>query len=580
MRSYFSKLFGYPASTPEERAPVNPPQASGHSRDCYIPICGEENLVLEGGDDNSVMGKPYYFTGKPAEYFQTGACIALATIASGFAADGFMRYAEGLLIPFVGEAVAEILGYACGVPIAFLSGLSGGKVLDDVVSELRDDPKKALEKRAMQLITLGAWNRQDLLSSAPENFREFGANKIILQTVNIAFGLINFWGSLLSIIASDAMNWERSHTWWSTGPNTLTSFSMNTYYLKKVLDQILDMLAARLEDTTTHRQNALAILAASKNILPSYMSGKQTAVTTGICHFSDIEKPNQAITDEVRTFFLVKNQQEKIQFLQGLTEGRISNGWSIVGLMMLLPAIVFTLPLVGAGEKAKMIFKGTGGFMELLVDHLPWYVISGSSFLCNLMINGVNSYDFGKRIGELFTAIYNREAKSYLSDLTWLDYFIKIPAAAFLSALAATAQAGAARDNALFPNIATLETILVAIASFAIYFRASNTALTRFINFLERISLNKKESFSDGDIPALLKFMVEKIEKMGEDIKRKPYREIESIMANNPAESIPSYCHLTCCFFSNGTRRDVNNSVNEEYDDVSLYSNPVHRPVV
>lgn len=300
----------------------------------------------------------------------------LATVAGGFAAYGFMKYSQGFLEPYIGP-LSYAAGPLCGIPIMLLAGSAGGKAIASLIS----DPVESAKAIMKSLISLGLWNRADLWGREINNCCTWG----LLQIANGLSGTLKLVTTPLSVIASDALNYEKSKTWASTGPNTASSALMNAFYLNRSLDNFLDWLAACFEDEEPEkRANILRLLTGIKKELPNFIQQQPETFLTWFLQFveckTDVDKLKKLA--ELQTKIINPNPRN------------YDNATSVTGIGFLLPALIFTLPLFRAGQKARTVFAHTN-LLDAVLKYLPWPSISGSSMLVNMMINGVNAYNFG-----------------------------------------------------------------------------------------------------------------------------------------------------------------------------------------
>lgn len=462
------------------------------------------------------------FISNPKDLLRTGGPILLITVASGFSAYGFVLYSGDFLYDHGVGTTSFVIGVACGVPIMALSGTSGGRALASLLANI----KVTLISAGKTLVSFGIWNRADLWYRG----EPYSAPWYLLQFVNGLAGFIKFVATPLSVIASDAQNYKRSKTWLSAGPNTATSYLMNSFYLGKAWDQALNTLAARLTDSDTmHRHEILRLLSGVKHSLQDFASENVKEFLDWLTDFKNCQTEHDKIIALAHLQILIPIPNP--EYYQLAT--------SYLGLLMLIPALVFTLPLVHAGEIAQSVF-GKNTFSNFLFTIFKWPLISASSFLCNIMINGENAYHFGHDLPRLLadtTIPCRAKMRHHPPPLHGKEYIIPLIAgfSILVSLCAAFAQATTAYDNPLTAYFLWTEVILVFIAAAAIYFRASNSNINHIVNFIHRWRLQDIDDFSThyDKLPTsqekhfylevLSKVALEHVHDLEQEVQRIPY---------------------------------------------------------
>lgn len=488
-----------------------------------------------GGELRPLLAQPKLSAGRflsnPRDLLRSGVPILLVTIASGFSAYSFVLYSGSFLYDHGVGPPSFVIGVCCGMPIMFLAGASGGRAVVSLLANV----KATLISAGKAVISLGLWPQSDHWNQG----KPFSASWFLLRSAICLAGLIKFLATLLSVIASDAQNYKRSRTWISAGPNTVTSYLMNSFYLGKALDQALDKLAARLCDGDRMlRHEILRMLSGVKHSLPDFA--------------------NENVKEFLDWLTLFKNcptQREKLIALAHLqtlltrpNPDHYQLAVSYLGLLMLIPALVFTLPLVRAGEIAQSIF-GKNVFTDFLFTIIEGEEISAGSFLCNIAINGENAYHFGHDAPKVLadaSIICRAKMRHHPPLLHGKEYIIPLVVAfsVIVSICAAFAQATTAYANPLKSYFLWPEVAFVFIAALAIYFRASNSNINNVINFIHRWQLQNIEDFAThyDQLPTpqakrfylevLSKVAVEHVHDLEQVVQHIPYE----VNAANPNE--------------------------------------------
>lgn len=410
----------------------------------------------------------------------------LATGLGALASYGFVCYAKEFFDDQMGDGPAWFLAIASGIPLTALSGSAGGPVLSHLLNGIAHGallkPGQTSKDAMKSLFRWDLQQRDDL-----------GKSKLAFMGLASFLGLINLT-PFFSIFASMAVNYKRSYAWWSTAAQGFSAYFTNTPNLKKFSDSFLNYIVAWRSDTGNERVDLLRMFDGLRKELEILAKERPAKFIEFYMRYqaAKIQQDKAESEEKAKQYF-----EERVKICAELYQYGLDNvtgfanpehyqyRWSIPGILMLIPAVVFAAPLFKGGDNVAPLFSDTP-FIGWFASNLPAPLISYSSLLSNVAINSINAYAFIELLTNFKEAIQKKDWSKVIKCLSELG----------VAALPSIAQYQLAYDTPLMGEkgevFGVIEAPLVALGSELLYAVSMQNFFGRMHRAFEQMSLRSK----------------------------------------------------------------------------------------